>query len=596
MNKLFNKFKSSFDLIKIILKLEPVYLIYIVPKIIISAILPVLYVYFPKLIIEQLIMKNPFYDVLKIIVIFVFILLVLNIVNTILNNKSKRHLDNFPKKMKLDIGKIIMELEMKEIESSSFIEVITRAGNSKDIIDNISIFQQIVSTVITVAVLLIIIINYNWLFVLMIIITISIKIFFEYSYYRINKKTRILAAKNEKEYEYTYVSLRSEGGGKELRLNNLQKWFTEKIINYRKIMVYYNIKYFKRYAVYEAITTSFVAIQSFIVLWLLSIGYMDGIINIAEFIMYFSAVTTITISLSKITEYVDEYSRKILNLEDYVLLKSIRDKTKFDKINYNVDLKSVINNNISNIEIEFKDVSFTYPNTEKEILSNISIKIKDKEKLVIVGFNGAGKTTFIKLLCKFYRPTSGVITINGIDIWKIDNDEYYKLIAAVFQDFSNFAFSLSENIVLSEKEDKAKMNEIINYLDMNEMIEKLPKGFNTYLTKQFDSEGIELSGGERQKAVLARAVYKNTPLLILDEPTASLDPKAENKIYTSFFKIAEEKTTIFISHRLAASTIADNIAVFSDGRIAEYGTHTALMKQNGIYKEMFYNQSKAYLE
>jgi ABC-type multidrug transport system fused ATPase/permease subunit len=176
------------------------------------------------------------------------------------------------------------------------------------------------------------------------------------------------------------------------------------------------------------------------------------------------------------------------------------------------------------IEFIFKDISFTYPNTDKQILDNVNIKISDKEKLVIVGMNGAGKSTFIKLLCKFYRPTSGIITLNGVDIWDISNDEYYKIISAVFQDFANLSFTFKENIFMNEDGDMEKIAEIINGVGLKERIDELPKGCDTYLTKSFDNDGIEFSGGQAQKIAIARAIYKDTPVLILDEPTANLDP------------------------------------------------------------------------
>lgn len=209
--------------------------------------------------------------------------------------------------------------------------------------------------------------------------------------------------------------------------------------------------------------------------------------------------------------------------------------------------------------------------------------------------NGAGKSTFIKLLCKFYRPISGKITLNGIDIWDIPNVEYYKIISAVFQDFANFSFTLKENISMCENGDLYKISEILNRIGLKEHAEGLSNKYDTYLSKSFDSDGVEFSGGQAQKIAIARAVYKDAYVLILDEPTKSLDPKAESEIYTDFFNIAKDKTTIFISHRLAASTISDNIAVFADGRIIEYGSHDDLINKDGVYAEMYRKQSRQYV-
>ena len=246
------------------------------------------------------------------------------------------------------------------------------------------------------------------------------------------------------------------------------------------------------------------------------------------------------------------------------------------------------------LDIVFENVSFKYPNTEKYVLENINIRIPAGEKLSVVGKNGAGKSTFIKLLCRFYKPTKGRITIGGVDIENIGDEEYNKLIAAVFQDYQNLAFTIGENVSMGRAKNNVEL--LLCDIGLGTLINRLPNGADTYLTRSFDSNGVELSGGEGQKLAIARAVYKNSPILILDEPTAALDPKAESEIYDSYFRIAAKKTTIFISHRLSSSTVADKIALFENGKIMEYGTHTELMKNDGEYARMFGLQKKAYAE
>ncbi len=254
-------------------------------------------------------------------------------------------------------------------------------------------------------------------------------------------------------------------------------------------------------------------------------------------------------------------------------------------------------------EIEFKNVSFKYPGTEKMILDNISIKITSGEHLSIVGLNGAGKTTFIKLLCRLYDPTSGEILVNGINIKEYDYERYMTLFAPVFQDFRLFAFPIEENITLIDEDDKGsytdeekkRVDNIINMVNLAEMMNKLEKGRNTILFKYFEENGIEPSGGEQQKIAIARALYKNSPVVILDEPTAALDPIAEYEIYKQFHTLVGDKTAFYISHRLSSCRFCDNIAVFSDGKIAEYCNHDALIKiAGGIYARMFEAQAKYY--
>lgn len=251
-------------------------------------------------------------------------------------------------------------------------------------------------------------------------------------------------------------------------------------------------------------------------------------------------------------------------------------------------------------EIEFQEVSFSYPGTDRKVLDRISIRIRPGEKLSIVGLNGAGKTTFIKLLCRLYDPTEGVILLDGVDIREYELSSYVAQFAPVFQDFKIFAFSIAENISVREDtkmtpEEKKRCEDLIRQLEMNSFFDKLPHGLTTKVTKVFDEEGVEPSGGEQQKIALARALYKDSPVLILDEPTAALDPIAEYEIYRQFNELVEHKTAFYISHRLSSCKFCDKIAVFSDGKIAEYGDHSTLASiSNGIYARMFEAQAQYY--
>ncbi len=254
-------------------------------------------------------------------------------------------------------------------------------------------------------------------------------------------------------------------------------------------------------------------------------------------------------------------------------------------------------------EIEFRNVSFKYPGTDKMILDNISIKIGAGEHLSIVGLNGAGKTTFIKLLCRLYDPTSGEILVNGVNIKEYDYNQYMALFAPVFQDFRLFAFPIEENITLVDEDDKEyytgdeaeRIEKIIEMVNLTQMMEKLEKGRKTTLFKYFEENGIEPSGGEQQKIAIARALYKSSPVVILDEPTAALDPIAEYEIYKQFHTLVGDKTAFYISHRLSSCRFCDRIAVFSEGTIKEYGTHDELAGiKNGIYAKMFEAQAQYY--
>lgn len=246
--------------------------------------------------------------------------------------------------------------------------------------------------------------------------------------------------------------------------------------------------------------------------------------------------------------------------------------------------------------IEFRNVSFSYPGTNVQVLKNTSITLKSGERLSVVGLNGAGKTTFIKLLCRLYDVTEGEILLDGVNIREYDYEEYMKLFSVVFQDFRLLAFSVRDNVFLGNEEPSETMDGLLEKVGLSEKIASLPNGADTMMFKQFDKEGVELSGGEQQKLAIARALYKDAPVVILDEPTAALDPVAEYEIYKRFDELVGGKTAVYISHRLSSCKFCDKIAVFSEGTVKEYGTHEQLLRlKDGIYAEMFKAQAQYYI-
>ena len=246
-------------------------------------------------------------------------------------------------------------------------------------------------------------------------------------------------------------------------------------------------------------------------------------------------------------------------------------------------------------EIEFRNVSFKYPNSDTYVLRDINTKLSIGKKQALVGTNGAGKTTFIKLLCRLYDPTEGEILLNGIDIRKYDYEEYMQLFAFVFQDFKLFSFSLGQNIAASRTYDSDKIEECMKKVSFYDRFKSMPDGLETYLYKDLSRNGVEISGGEAQKIALARALYKETPVIVLDEPTAALDPIAEAQVYADFSNMVDNKTAIYISHRLSSCQFCDEITVFEGGRIVQKGMHAQLASQTtGKYFELWNAQAKYY--
>lgn len=246
--------------------------------------------------------------------------------------------------------------------------------------------------------------------------------------------------------------------------------------------------------------------------------------------------------------------------------------------------------------IEFRNVSFKYPGSEEYALKNFSLELRVGEKLAIVGRNGSGKTTMIKLLCRLYDPDEGEILVNGVDIKKFRHDEYSRLFSVVFQDYVLFALMLAENVAVDKEYDAEKVRRCLTDAGFGERLSEMgEKGIENYLYKDYTDEGIEVSGGEAQKLAIARAIYKEAPFVLLDEPTAALDPIAEAEIYSNFDKIAGEKTAIYISHRLSSCRFCDKIAVFDHGELVQTGSHEELLADGeGVYSALWNAQAKYY--
>lgn len=246
-------------------------------------------------------------------------------------------------------------------------------------------------------------------------------------------------------------------------------------------------------------------------------------------------------------------------------------------------------------DIEFHNVSFKYPHTDTYAIKDLSFKFRVGEKIAVVGMNGSGKTTMIKLMCRLYDPTSGYITLNGIDIQKYDYEDYLALFSVVFQDFRLFSFSVGENIAASAIYDENKVWDSLEIAGMKECVEEMPKLLKTSVYKDFDEDGVEISGGEAQKLAIARALYKDAPFVILDEPTASLDPLAEYEIYSRFNDMVKDKTAVYISHRLSSCRFCDKIAVFHEGELIQFGSHETLLGDTGgKYYELWNAQAQYY--
>lgn len=302
--------------------------------------------------------------------------------------------------------------------------------------------------------------------------------------------------------------------------------------------------------------------------------------------MYAGAVITM---MESIREMIQTYTR-INYANEY--LKTYEEFIEDKDMDYDGTLP--IEKRIDNeYNLEIKNVSFKYPDTEEYILKNINLKLKIGERLALVGMNGAGKTTLIKILLRLYEPTEGEILLNGINIRLYDYREYMKIFSVVFQDYQLFDFPLDENISGSSDPDKERVRDALDKMRIMDRVDSMKNGIHTSLNHEIE-DGESLSGGEAQKIAIARALYKDAPFVILDEPTAALDPLSEAEIYENFRELVGGKTSIYISHRMSSCRFCDRIVVMDNGEIKEQGTHDELMNLGGTYEKLFSTQARYY--
>lgn len=321
--------------------------------------------------------------------------------------------------------------------------------------------------------------------------------------------------------------------------------------------------------------------------YLLALALGEGL-SVSEFLLYFTAVGNFTTWVTGILKGFGELHQFSLELS------SVRSYIEAPEPFRMEGGKAIEPDTSLPYTLELRDVSFRYPNTETWALRHVNMKFQVGSRLAVVGENGSGKTTFIKLLCRLYDPTQGEILLNGIDIRKYSYRQYIDLFSVVFQDFQLLAFPLGQNVAAAVEVDKGRAARCLEMAGFGKRLAALPQGLETPLYKEFDESGVQVSGGEAQKIALARALYKDAPFVVLDEPTAALDPVAEMEVYENFDKIVGDKTAVYISHRLSSCRFCDDIAVFDHGHIVQQGSHDALVEAPGKYQELWHAQAQYY--
>lgn len=585
----YTAFSNVFFVFGYLFKINKKLYLYRIPLTLLNVFSPLINAYLFSALINELTIGTKVKNVIGFIIIISSVNLIVSLIQKMLACFDSCEKEKTLLYIKSDLGRTVSKMQLSEIESPRIKDFISLAGDTTIFSRTMDAAMALVGSLIATLTYSSVLISIQPWLILAIAINLLVQLLFGRLKLKDNDKWRTVQEPIFRKLWYFEGLLCDPRYGKELRVNRLQPWIFQKAnFVYEGECAPIVKTNFRNITIFDLITQFFKFAELMFIYSFLSIKVIfDGML-IGNFTFYLSNATNFSNALNAITSNVLELKECGTFIREFRFFDSFRQKllpkSCSEKFNSNNDYS-----------IEFKNVSFKYPNTDCYVLKDISFKIQEGEKLSLVGVNGSGKTTLIKLLCRFYEPTEGSISIGGVDIRKYNLNDYNKLLGVVFQDFKLFSFSIKENVSMGEQEDSDNIVSCLEKSGLLDKIKGLMLGVDTSVYKDFDENGIEFSGGEGQKLAIARALYKDSPIMILDEPTASLDPIAEYEILKKILSVSQGKTSIIISHRLSATRHTDKIAVIDKGVLVEFGTHNDLMNiENGVYKEMFLIQKSNY--
>jgi ATP-binding cassette subfamily B protein len=559
--------------------------------------LPLSAIYLPKLIIDELTAKASPEQLIYVIGGFSLIIILLNVLNSYTDAKIRWRATSYRFKYIDMANKKTMDTDYENIENpeglarqqKAFNNIYSNDSGTETIINSL---VQIIANAFGFMLYGGIISMLNPLVVILLLITTAINYLMLRYVRNYEHRNKDNWAPIDKKIYYLQTKSGEFANGKDIRLYGMVDWFKMMYEFYVNERLDWTKKVTWRHFLSNIVDGLLIFLRDGIAYAYLIYMILSGHLSVANFVLFFGAVAGFSGWLSGIINEVNGInviSLGFCDLRDYLEMP--------DKSNRGTGIPLPTEDEIP-CNIEFKDLAFRYSGSESNVIENFNLRINKGEKLAIVGVNGAGKTTLIKLLCGLYHPSSGEILVNGNNISEYNRDEYYTLFSAVFQDIRLMPVSIAKNVALCS-DDKINRERVLKCLELaglKEKIDTFGNGIDTMLMKSMNETATDLSGGEMQKLVLARALYKNAPIIVLDEPTAALDPIAENELYLKYGDLTKGRTSIFISHRLSSTRFCDRIVFLDKGNIAELGSHAELMSINGKYTEMFEIQSHYYKE
>lgn len=555
--------------------------------------------YAPKYVLSFIEDDLPFNTIIMYTVIICLIMMILDVISTTCYNSFEfeyRKTEGYVEKKRMDK---LFHTDFKNMESPDFLDYAQRAKTALNrgkgfhgvLYQSRNFIAQGTLMILSAA-----LIGIQNLLMMIIFIVISFGIVKISSFFTKRDKIKFsdAMAPTWRKMNYLESTTKNFDFAKDIRLFNMSNAFFNQLSGVNETYKELNRKHHNRMVLWEVSLGSVLIVQKILMYTWLVYNVVTGAYQISDFVLYVGLVSTFHASVGYVNWIYSDMRTNSLMINDY------RNFVDWKEDRETADEKDghITEINLDKFEFRFENVSFKYPGHDNYVLKNVNLTIKNGAKLAVVGVNGAGKTTFIKLMMKLYEPSEGRILLNDVDIKEYNREEYFKLFSPVFQNVECFAMPIYQNISFAEedKTDMNKINEVLEQSGLSEKINSYEKGIHTNLLKIFDKEGIDLSGGEKQRLAMARVLYKDGKVIILDEPTAALDALAEDRMYREFENMIHGKTAVFISHRLGSTRFCDKIAMFEDGTIVEEGTHEELMAKNGKYAYMFGIQSQYYDE
>lgn len=584
------------------IRLKKSYFILYLTTEILQTLLLVIGITLPKFILDAVFYQYNFNKAVVYTALLLISTFVINLLTAIISYYAERSRDQMYRKFSLLFAEKIMKGDYQNLENPEYLNAKEKAlfcmSGQYGFAGGVLLLTKLIGQILRFAVLAVITVFLDLRLLPIFAVLIFLSVATDAYAKRKNAEIDMNSALANRMERYFYDISENPMFAKEVRVNDLGDWITRHYKEQFGIIHAYKVKKNSNICKSSIIGTISVVLQEAFAYGFLAYKAVEDIKNntsffpVGSFSMYLNAMLAFNSSVSETLMLVNMIKQMEVYIEPF---KKFMSWSQNIELSNNAYSKEIEDNKIHSIR--FEHVSFKYPGQKEYALKDISCEIKGDKKLALVGENGAGKSTFIKLIARLYDPEEGTIYLDGRDIKTISPDLYRDYLAFVFQDYKLYSMSLKENIVLNRGDDISdeRIIDLLDKLGLSGKISNLKNGINTQVGKMFDAEGIEPSGGEAQKLAIARAFLKNASIVILDEPTAALDPKSECRLYEDFDKLTEGKGAIYISHRLASCKMCDDIYVFSKGKIVEQGKHEELMKQGGLYSEMFTEQAKMYV-